>query len=78
MFTQMYLFIVLPKRSSCLYFRFSPEEKAKRDPFHYTPFGQGPRNCIAVRFALTEVKVAAAHILSQFTIRKGKDTVVSI
>ena len=43
--------------------RFSPEEKAKRNPLHYMPFGTGPRQCIASRLALLEVKVAICHVL---------------
>jgi len=46
--------------------RFSPENKAKRNPFTYLPFGSGPRNCIAMRFALMEVKVVAVLILHKY------------
>ncbi len=36
--------------------------------YSYLGFGQGPRNCIGMRFALLEVKLAMTKILSEFTI----------
>ncbi|XP_050716925.1 cytochrome P450 3A41-like isoform X2 [Eriocheir sinensis] len=43
--------------------RFLPENKANIRPFTHLPFGMGPRNCIAMRFALMEAKVALAKVL---------------
>lgn len=43
--------------------RFTPENKANMNPFHWMPFGYGPRNCIAMRLALYEIKIAIATIL---------------
>jgi cytochrome P450 len=34
---------------------FSPEKKAQRSPYSFLAFGQGPRNCIGMRFALLQV-----------------------
>jgi len=48
--------------------RFSPENKANRNPHAYLPFGIGPRNCIGMRFALIEVKVALAYLLYNFKV----------
>ena len=48
--------------------RFTAEEKAKRDPFYFMPFGMGPRNCIGLRLALLEMKIAVAMLLSQYKI----------
>lgn len=47
--------------------RHSPEAKASRHPFSFLPFGMGPRNCIGMRFALLEIKMAIASILQNFT-----------
>ena len=51
-----------------MYFRFSPEEKAKRDPLTFLPFGYGPRNCIGMRFALIEIWLTLAYLLRDFKI----------
>lgn len=48
--------------------RFSDENKMKIQPYSYLPFGSGPRNCIASRFALLEVKTIMFHLLSEFDI----------
>nr|BBE49551.1 cytochrome P450 monooxygenase [Adoxophyes honmai] len=43
--------------------RFSEENRHNIQPFTYSPFGMGPRNCIASRFALYEVKVMIYQLL---------------
>nr|XP_053643919.1 cytochrome P450 9e2-like [Cherax quadricarinatus] len=43
--------------------RFLPENKTNITSFTHMPFGMGPRNCIAMRFALMEAKVALAKLL---------------
>ncbi|GIY30714.1 cytochrome P450 3A29 [Caerostris extrusa] len=58
--------------------RFSTEEKATRDPYTYMPFGVGPRNCVGMRFALTEVKVCLAYIVANFKISKCAKTKVPL
>ncbi|XP_054715661.1 cytochrome P450 3A11-like [Uloborus diversus] len=58
--------------------RFSQDEKAKRDMYAYLPFGAGPRNCIGMRFALIEIKVCLAFILSNFRFRRCPQTKVPL
>ncbi|XP_065221753.1 cytochrome P450 6k1-like [Planococcus citri] len=49
--------------------RFTAEEKAKRSSCTYLPFGEGPRICIAERFANLQVKVGLIYAIKNFTYR---------
>lgn len=52
---------------------FLPERhNTKRHPVAYMPFGVGPRNCVGMRFALIELKMALARILHTYTIVPGE------
>ena len=55
--------------------RFMPENKNNIKPFTYMPFGLGPRNCIAMRFALMEAKICLAEFVLnyKFTLAPGND-----
>lgn len=46
--------------------RFSEEEKAKRPAMAYLPFGDGPRNCIGLRFGYLQTKVGLATFLKNY------------
>ena len=59
------------------YFRFAAENKAKRHPYAGIPFGVGPRNCVGMRFALTELKMAAVAVVQNFTVVRCDETEVS-
>ncbi|CAH2276505.1 thromboxane-A synthase [Pelobates cultripes] len=46
--------------------RFTVEEKQKRNPFVYLPFGAGPRSCIGMRLAILETKITLFRVLQKF------------
>eukprot|EP00731_Ephydatia_muelleri_P012083 Em0006g977a len=58
--------------------RFTPEEKIKRPQLCHMPFGWGPRNCIGMRFALMEAKMALAAILKEYKFVQTPDTEIPL
>jgi len=57
---------------------FSKEEKAERNPYVFQAFGQGPRACIGMRFALLEAKVATMAVLRKFSFKPGTKTITPL
>lgn len=58
--------------------RFTPEAKASRHPFVYLPFGAGPRNCVGMRLAQLEIKMALVRLLQRFSIVACSETKVPL
>ncbi|CAO2630625.1 Cytochrome P450 3A11 [Lemmus lemmus] len=56
--------------------RFSKENKGSIDPYVYMPFGNGPRNCLGMRFALMTMKLALIKALQNFSFQPCKETQV--
>ncbi|PSN50995.1 hypothetical protein C0J52_08595 [Blattella germanica] len=54
--------------------RFNDDNKHNIKPFTYMPFGSGPRQCIANRFALMETKAALVHLLKCFELQTTSKT----
>jgi cytochrome P450 len=46
--------------------RFAPQNKDNIVPYSFIPFGAGPRNCVGMKLALVEVKMALVRLL-QYT-----------
>ena len=53
---------------------FLPENKAGRSPYSFLSFGQGPRNCVGMRFALVQMKVAVTRLVLGFKVVPGEKT----
>ncbi|XP_037054358.1 cytochrome P450 3A13-like isoform X1 [Peromyscus leucopus] len=58
--------------------RFSKENKDRINPFTYLPFGHGPRNCIGMRFALINMKLAIVKILQNFSLYPCEETEIPL
>lgn len=58
--------------------RFLPENKDQLVPYTFLSFVAGPRNCVGMRFALLEMKLALANILSKYRINKCSNTKVPV
>nr|CAD7450218.1 unnamed protein product [Timema bartmani] len=58
--------------------RFNEQNKASRPRYCYLPFGEGPRMCLGMRFALLGVKVAVVALLSKYELSVSKKTLLPI
>lgn len=54
--------------------RFTEENTSSRPHGTFLPFGDGPRICIGLRFAMMEAKTGLAEILSKFEVSPCKET----
>ncbi|XP_068622472.1 cytochrome P450 6B1-like [Battus philenor] len=54
--------------------RFSPQNEKNIPSCAYLPFGTGPRNCLGMRFAKLQTRVAIVKLLSKFRVEPSKNT----
>ncbi|XP_049870015.1 cytochrome P450 6B2-like [Pectinophora gossypiella] len=54
--------------------RFAPENKNKIANFTYLPFGEGPRHCIAKRYAKLHLMVGLAHFIYRYRFTPSEKT----
>ncbi|XP_075166602.1 putative cytochrome P450 6a21 [Haematobia irritans] len=57
---------------------FSPENVAQRDSILYMPFGEGPRNCIGMRFGKMQTAVGLALLLKNFKFSVCSETQIPL
>lgn len=55
--------------------RFLKENSMDRSPYSYMAFSLGPRNCLAMRFALFEIKMCITSLVSNFRFYASEKTV---
>ncbi|EGV99123.1 Cytochrome P450 3A2 [Cricetulus griseus] len=68
--------VTLPNKVTGWCLEFSKENKGSIDPYVYLPFGNGPKNCIGMRVALMNMKLALTKVLQNFTFQPCKETQV--
>ncbi|CAL8116989.1 unnamed protein product [Orchesella dallaii] len=54
--------------------RFLPENKAGLEPYAFTAFGFGPRNCIGMRFGYETLKLFTCNLVKSFRVERRPDT----
>uniref|UniRef100_A0A1E1X6H2 Putative cytochrome n=1 Tax=Amblyomma aureolatum TaxID=187763 RepID=A0A1E1X6H2_9ACAR len=54
--------------------RFLPENKSRINSMAMQAFGNGPRNCIGMRFAQMELRYTFAHILRKYRLEKTENS----
>ncbi|XP_055310971.1 cytochrome P450 6a9-like [Sitodiplosis mosellana] len=58
--------------------RFNSEAVKQRDAMTWLPFGEGPRNCIGLRFGMMQARIGLVTILNNFEVSFGPKSTVPL
>lgn len=58
--------------------RFDPEEVQKRPSCTFLPFGDGPRNCVGLRFGMLQARVGLVSLIKSFEFSPSAKTSIPI
>lgn len=58
--------------------RFSAEQVAEREDTKWLPFGEGPRNCVGLRFGMMQTRIGLSTLLDSFELTLSDKTSVPL
>lgn len=58
--------------------RFTKENIATRHPYAWLPFGEGPRNCVGLRFGMMQTRLGIANIIQNFLVTPSKNSIIPL